>query len=43
MQKKILPAIPLWLDRYLKARFGWLVVAEFKSPAAQSVPPSIST
>jgi cyclopropane fatty-acyl-phospholipid synthase-like methyltransferase len=29
MQKKILPGIPGPLDRWLKARFGWLIIAEF--------------
>ena len=32
MEKKILPGIPRWLDLYLKARIGWLVVAEFAKP-----------
>ena len=35
MQKKILPAIPDRLDRYLKARIGWLLVAEFEKPASK--------
>ncbi len=30
MQKKILPGIPGWLDRRLKSRFGWLIIAEFE-------------
>ena len=34
MEKKILPAIPAWLDRYLKARFGWLLVAHVAKPDA---------
>jgi len=29
-QKKILPIIPRWLDKWLKARFGMCLVAEFK-------------
>ena len=29
MQKKILPGLPGPLDRWLKARFGWLIIAEF--------------
>ena len=37
MQKKILPAIPEWLDRYLKARVGWLLVAEFEKPSTTGV------
>ena len=34
MEKKILPFIPAWLDRYLKARFGWLLVAHVARPGA---------
>lgn len=29
-EKKILPFIPWWLDRYLKARFGMCLVARFR-------------
>ncbi|MBT3536491.1 MAG: methyltransferase domain-containing protein [Rhodospirillaceae bacterium] len=32
-EKKILPFIPAPLDRYLKARFGMCLIAEFKKPA----------
>ena len=31
-QKPILPFIPGWLDRALKARFGMCLVAEFDKP-----------
>ena len=34
MEKKILPFIPARLDRYLKARFGWLLVAHVAKPGA---------
>lgn len=27
MEKKILPGIPKWLDRFLKPRIGWLLIA----------------
>lgn len=33
MEKKILPGIPRFLDRWLKDRVGWLIIAEFKRPA----------
>ena len=32
MQKRILPGVPRLLDRYLKARIGWFVIAEFEKP-----------
>jgi len=35
MQKKILPGIPACLDRRLKSRFGWLIVAEFEKPVGE--------
>ena len=31
-QKKILPLVPGWLDRFLKSRFGMCLVAEFEKP-----------
>jgi len=34
MQKKILPLVPGPLDRWLKSRIGWLIVAEFTRPEA---------
>jgi hypothetical protein len=34
MQKKILPFVPGPLDRWLKSRIGWLIVAEFTRPEA---------
>ncbi len=39
MEKKILPALPAWLDRYLKARVGWLLIAEFEKPVTPGVAP----
>ena len=38
MQKKILPGVPGWLDRRLKACVGWFVIAEFTKPAEPSNP-----
>ena len=34
MQKKILPLVPGPLDRWLKSRIGWLIIAEFTRPEA---------
>jgi len=33
-EQKILPLVPSWLDRWLKHRFGWYLVAEFARPAS---------
>ena len=33
MEKKILPGIPAWMDHYLKARVGWLLVAHVAKTA----------
>lgn len=33
MEKKIFPGLPVWLDRMLKKRFGWLIIARFHAPA----------
>ena len=33
-QKKLLPLLPGWLDRFLKSRFGMCLVAEFEKPEA---------
>lgn len=33
MEKKIFPGIPGWLDRALKKRFGWLIIAKFEAPS----------
>jgi 2-polyprenyl-3-methyl-5-hydroxy-6-metoxy-1,4-benzoquinol methylase len=32
MQKKILPLLPRFLDEFLKARFGWLIIAKISKP-----------
>ena len=32
MEKKILPGIPQWLDRFLKPRIGWLLIANVTKP-----------
>jgi len=31
-KKKILPFLPVWLDEYLKSKFGMCLVAEFWKP-----------
>ncbi len=36
-QKKILPLIPVWFDRWLKKKFGMCLVAEFEKPAPPPV------
>lgn len=33
-EKKILPCIPNWLDRYLKRKFGMCLVAQFEKPVS---------
>ena len=32
MSKRYIPFKPIWIDNFLKRKFGWLLVAEFSKP-----------
>jgi hypothetical protein len=32
MAHRMIPGTPAWLDRFLKRKYGWLLIAEFTRP-----------